>query len=99
MQKEQKGKDLQNGSSAQGEKYLLRCHHSSPIVALEGFEPTERMCHTMARDDRRLQLVRLDRWLQARYERSGWARGLAWIEDAAAGAAIGLLAVLLSRSC
>jgi hypothetical protein len=51
----------------------------------------------MARDDRRLQLIRLDRWLQARYRRTGWRRLLVWVEDFAAGAAIELVAVLLCR--
>lgn len=54
---------------------------------------------TMARDERRLQLIRLDRWLQARYARRGWARVRVWVEDFGAGAALALLAVLMARSC
>lgn len=57
----------------------------------------------MARDDRRLQLIRLDRWMRARYARRGWRRGLVWVEDIAGGAALGLLAIgvslLLARAC
>jgi hypothetical protein len=53
----------------------------------------------MAREDRRLQPIRLDRWLQARYARRGWRRLLVWVEDFGAGGAIGLVAVLLSRAC
>lgn len=39
-------------------------------------------CDTMPSDKRRLQLIRLARWLQARHKRSG---GRVWCEDLAAG--------------
>ena len=60
---------------------------------------TELWSDTMARDDRWLELIRLNRWLEARYARRGWRRLLVWVEDFAVGLVLALVAVLMSRAC